>query len=360
MTRRQAKCAHSSQILHDARLNVFQFPDNLIPDPGVQLASLLGRVFGHHGRYPRGLAFAQILTMALLAGGGGVDEGAAAHLGGARQQELHEAEAPAGLARELRVAEPRVQEVDDHAAFSPGACGLGLDGRAGGEFAGEEDLEQFGHVVPVAHVGGGFVVEGGEDLALRGRLLREGGHEVHAGADDDEMGQARRVVVPLARLAELGEEQEAEQEGGDDVDGEGALVFLGESVRDPCDAGVLEEDVETRQLRGSLRECLDGRVAREVEGPDFDGLASPPGGFNDRSLGGVSFVQAAHGEDHLGRVEARAVLGRLEAETHIGARHDDHLVREGRFWVGEAGELAADELPQRGLDHCAGCCDAVL
>ena len=354
---------HSSQILHDARLNGLQFLDNLIPHPPVQPASLLGRVLAHQGRYPRDPAIAQILSMALLARGGGMNEGAAAHLGRARQQQFHEPEAPAGIARELGVAETRVQEVDDHAPFSPvislGICDdVGRGRRAGGEFAGEEDLEQFRHVVPIVHVGGGSVVERGEDLALRARLLREGGEEVHARADDDEMRRSRRVVVPLAGLAELGEEQEAEQEGGDDVDGDGAFVVFGQSVRHPCDPGVLQEDVETRQLRCSLRECFDGLVARQVERPHFDHVAFPPGACFDRSLGCVSFIQAAHREDHLGRVEARAVPRRFEAETHVRAGHDDHLVREGRFRVGEPGEeLSADEFPKVG--HFASRCDGI-
>lgn len=74
-------------------------------------------------------------------------------------------------------------------------------------------------------------------------------------------GQARGGVEAGRRLPELGQEQQSQQEGADDVDGDGGLVFLDLAVDAGGDAGILEQNVQTGQGVDPLGELLDGLVA---------------------------------------------------------------------------------------------------
>jgi hypothetical protein len=73
--------------------------------------------------------------------------------------------------------------------------------------------------------------------------------------------EAREDVVFLGRLTQLGQEQEREEEGGGHVDGDGGFIALGFAVGPRCDCGILDDGVESGELRCFLREGLDAGVA---------------------------------------------------------------------------------------------------
>lgn len=154
-------------------------------------------------------------------------------------------------------------------------------------------------------------------------------------------------VVFSACFAEFGEEEECEEEGGDDVHGQGAFVVFEDFEFVGCDAGVFNEDVEAGKLGGSFGEGFDGVIAGEVEGPDFDDAVLAAGAFFDGFFGCVSFSDMTDRKDDFSGIEAGEVAGRFETESDIGAGDDDGLAGEGAVGVGKAGdELVIDEFEQ--------------
>lgn len=109
------------------------------------------------------------------------------------------------------------------------------------------------------HIGAYFIVEGFEDIAAR--FLGEAGEEVDFGAHDHEM---RRGIELDGCFSQLGKDHESQQEGADNVGGDGRLVILKDAIRPRGDSGILHNCVQSVQAFRLLYELLHGFVARQV------------------------------------------------------------------------------------------------
>lgn len=114
-----------------------------------------------------------------------------------------------------------------------------------------------GEDVPVLHVSGFFIVEGFEDIGAG--FLGETGEGVDFGAHDHEV---RRDVELGGCLPQFRKDHESQQEGADDVGGDGRLVVLEDAVRLRGDPGILHDCVQPVQAFRLLYELLHGFVAR--------------------------------------------------------------------------------------------------
>ena len=195
--------------------------------------------------------------------------------------------------------------------------------------------------VPVLHVGGFFVVECFENVGAG--FFGETGEEVDFGAHDHEV---RRDVEFRGGLPQFWEEHERQQEGADDIGGNGAFVVLGDAVRARRDSGILHDCIQSVQAFRPLHELLHGFVARQVQLPHFD-HTSPLGALLNGLLGRLALFEASHREDDFGGGETGEVTGGLEAETNIGTGHNDGLAGEGGLGIGEASQkLVVEEFEE--------------
>ena len=214
----------------------------------------------------------------------------------ARDERHHRADDQRLVLDDLRPAPARIGHVEDDVGIS---AALAVSSRhPARQLAHVQHLDELGDGVARAHVLGVGIVERAKDVGLV--ALGEGGDKVHLRRHDDEPGREGEF---LCCLAELGEHQEGEEEGGDDVGRDGAFVVLGARVFVRGDAGALDEGVDAWQGLRAAGECLDGFVRREVEGPDFEDAFFAGLGF-DGLFGGLAFGYGADGEDHFGGVES--------------------------------------------------------
>lgn len=169
-------------------------------------------------------------------------------------------------------------------------------------------------------------------------------HEMRIRGYDDQPGLG---VEPGRRPPERRQQQQRHQERREDVDGDGALVALGQRAlrRDQGHAGVLHHHVHALQLASLAAELPDAVEAAQVQRPDLDDVLGPGPGYlpDDVGLGLRALLRAAAGHDHLGRVEADKVSRCLEAQPDVGPRHDDRLAREVILGIRQAAELVAKE-----------------
>lgn len=133
-----------------------------------------------------------------------------------------------------RVAEPGTHTIDHDTIEVVCPCSEGFDALG---------VHEFGEVVAVLHVCGVLVAQGGEEVVVP--LLLElvmGSEDLDRGADDAVGGF---YIVFVAGLLEFGQEEEAEEESGEDVDGESLFEFFCEREVFDFDAGVGDDGVET-------------------------------------------------------------------------------------------------------------------
>ena len=269
--------------------------------------------------------------MGLFPGQSASDETPAPFFRRARQGVIDDsddnAERKAGLPRhERRLAQARRDGIEDHARFA----GLGHPLR---ELANEEQADDFGDDVAAAHTGVGFVVEGVEDPVVI--FFGEIHAEERAGVDD---GQARDRAVRGGGFLKLRQGEEGEEEGADDVDGQGGFVVLDELELCFRNARVLHQGVQAIEAVKPLGERLDRRVAGHVQVPDLDDAMGTARGLLNLRLGVLPFGLTADGEDEFLRLEAGEVTGSFETEARVRAGHDDGLAREIGRWDGEVCE----------------------
>ena len=274
---------------------------SLFPDPGFSGLEdlhgllkdldlgLLAHVGGDPSCHWLVVAVAHEFAMARGAGNGAVHQRAGPDLGGSREQrteQIHQ-HALRGVVATIQLgeAEARVDEVDDHRR---------VVAQAGHQLADEQHLQGLADVVSVALVECALVVQ--LRVQIRGVEFAHFRQVVDVRRHDLEVWQ--RIGELLPGLLQLGQQRHRKEQGVEDVDLDDLLEALGglEAVDD--DAGVFNHGVESWQRLRPLRE-RDGRLgAREIQGPDFNGV-QPVGtvldGSHDVFLGGFTFLDRAHG-----------------------------------------------------------------
>lgn len=134
-------------------------------------------------------------------------------------------------------------------------------------------------------------------------------------------------AVELASIsAKLGDDEQGEQEGADDVDLEirlGAIEQL-EGLR--VHASILEHSVQALQTLCLLGEGLHTGVLGEIDCPHLD-HASALGGLLDITLRLLALGKAAAAKNDFGGTQADEVAGCLLSKTGVAAGDDDGLAR---------------------------------
>ncbi len=269
------------QIPRDARLDFLQLLHEFAPQLPLRLSTL--GALRHRGRR-RHPAHIHILSVRIWPRARGRHQRPGSRFRGPRKEELHNLDLRVAIPRQFALAQARVEHVDGD--------GIRVGGPLGGHLADQEDFDELAGRIALGHVGGALFVQVVED-ALGGGPFVEVDKVVHVAHDD---GEGWPRVEFGGGVFELGEQEEGEEEGGDDVDGQGHLVVFGRVPGRLGDAGVLQEDIYSWEVFGRASgECFYAVVAAQIEGPDFNDAGGALGGCFNVFFRGLSFVGRSNG-----------------------------------------------------------------
>jgi len=176
------------------------------------------------------------------------------------------------------------------------------------------------------------------------------GEVVHVRTDDRE---GRDDIVEFRSLLKLGEDKQSQQEGADDVDGDGALIASNFRIGHCADSGIFDDCVEALESLDALGKCFDIVVVLQVKIPDLDNAFTASSLF-DLFGGSFAFGSSARGEDHAVSIESHKVADGFLSKSRVCACHDDRPAGAVGGRVGRCSEDLVIETLAHGT-HCCVC-----